>query len=231
MTRALLLICPMALLAGCGDEPSDRSDGPRDPQVAQALDDPLMTDPDLAHRNEGAAALRIQSDASLPVLPPSPEAIAIARGEAAALVGGADRLRPPPAPAGMAEPLEEDTLAGQLAELPGADACAAKLRPTAIWAARMPPALPVYPRGATLEATGSDAPNCKLRAVAFATPVSPEDVLAFYWSRAVAARTAPVHRGGDGASVLTGGNAKLAFDLRLSPADGGTFVRLATIER
>ena len=95
----------------------------------------------------------------------------------------------------------------------------------------MPAALPVYPRGATLEALGRDVAVCKVRAVAFATPVSPDDVLAFYWTRASAARLAPAHRSGEGENVISGGNARLAFDIRLSPADGGTFVRLATIER
>ncbi len=54
----------------------------------------------------------------------------------------------------------------------------------------MPAAFPVYPRAAVHEAAGTDAivegGQCRLRVVNFTTPVSLDDVLDFYYTRAMA---------------------------------------------
>ena len=55
------------------------------------------------------------------------------------------------------------------------------------WAAKLPAAFPVYPRGNTQEAAGTDEGQCALRVVSFLTPVALEEVLAFYYTRARAA--------------------------------------------
>lgn len=229
MIRRAATFASVTLLAACGGNPAPDAPPPRDPQVAQALDDPLMTDPDLASRNEAAAALTVESDGSLPILPPVPEAAAAARAEAAALVGGSGKLVSPPAPAGAAVPLRDDSPEAHVAALPGSASCAKELARSAIWAARLPPALPVYPRGATMGAAGSDAGGCKARAVTFTTPVPLGEVLAFYWTRA--ARFAPAHRTSRSEHVVTGEADGLAYDVRVSAGDGHTLVRLATIER
>jgi acyl dehydratase len=56
-----------------------------------------------------------------------------------------------------------------------------------IWAARLPATFPVYPRGATQEAAGTDQGPCALRAVRFVTPVPLGEVIDFYYTRALAA--------------------------------------------
>lgn len=226
MTRATVLA--LTLLAACSGPPAPDPPAPRDPQVAQALDDPLMTDPDLSSRNEGAAALTVESDGSLPVLPATLEAVAAARAEAAALVGGSGRLAAPPAAAGPAKAIADEAPEAHLAALPGAR-CAAVLERSAIWAARLPRSLPVYPRGATLAAAGSDAAGCKARAVTFTTPVPVDEVVAFYWARA--AGLGPVYRTRGKEQVVTGATPGLVFDVRATPNDEGTLVRLATVER
>lgn len=198
--------------------------------VEQALNDPLMTDPDLSANNEAAAALTVRVDGPLPVLPATPEEIAAARAEAAMLVGGADKLRAPPAASGKVAPLAEPhDPSDHLAVLRGKTACFAALSNSAIWAARLPTALPVYPRGATQAATGGEGNGCRVMAVVFTTPVSPADVLAFYWHQANGAGLAPRRLQAGGQDVLQGQGAGTAFDLRIRTAGDQTMVELAVV--
>lgn len=218
------------LLAACGNEQVPASSERRDPAIAQALDDPLMTDPDLSSRNEGAAALTVVTDEALPVLPARTESVAAARAEAAAMIGDADQLAPVPGAAGTIAPLASShTPADHLAVLKNTTACRARLDSSAAWAARLPAALPVYPRGATQSATGGDGKGCRVIAVVFTTAVPVDDVLAFYWHRARAAGLAPVRRQAGEWSVLQGQRAGAAFDLRVAQTDGLTIAELATV--
>ena len=230
MFRFLLPVA-ILLVASCADEDAPPKQQYRDPQVAQALDDPLMTDPDLSSGNEAAAALTVSSDASLPILPATPEAIASARAEAAALVGGVERLAAPPRPDGKVVPLAGDSLASHVAVLDGGRPCSDRLDHSAVWAARMPEAFPVYPRGATVDAAGSDAPGCWVRSVRFMTPVPADEVLAFYWARARQAGFRTVHMREGETHVLAGSGAALTFDVRVREQVDSTLIRVATMER
>ncbi len=226
------LIALLLALAACDDPVPAPPDAPRDPQVAQALDDPLMTDPDLSSRNEAAAALRVESDASLPVLPATPEAIAAARAEAAQVVGGADRLKPLGVPQATGKPLDRDARPqDQLAALLGDSECRDRLEVSAIWAARLPAAMPIYPRGATISAAGSNGAGCTVRVVTFTTPVPVAEVLAFYADRGRAAGAPPLYlRAGDDLE-LRGGDRSFSYDVRARLEGDQTFVRLTTRQR
>lgn len=189
MRRSLIAFCaPIALLAACSDDPEDDTTGEMDPASEQALNEDLMTDPDLAGSNEANAALSGSSDGSLPTINRSPEAIASARSRAVQMVGGADALKTAPSPRAMSEgdtATRAMTQAARAAVSPGGLNCADRVEYTTSWAAKLPPAFPVYPRGSTIEAAGSDEGSCALRVVTFRTPVPLDDVLAFYHTRAL----------------------------------------------
>jgi hypothetical protein len=71
-------------------------------------------------------------------------------------------------------------------------------------------ALPVYPRGHTLVAGGSDQAGCKLRAVRYVTPVEPGDVIAFYHASAGAAKL-PAARSREGDDEVLSGKGYALF--------------------
>ncbi len=215
MLRSLL---PFALLlAACGssEERADRR-AERDPAIAAALNDPIMADPDLASQNRGNSVLQGGGPPSAE-LPPDkigPEEIERAKAAALAIAGGklaalpvaspplgASRLAARVTPRAMAEALPELT-----------KGCAERLEYGFIWAARLPAALPVYPRGHARQAAGSDAGGCRLRVIGFVTPVPPGDVLSFYATTAGKAGVSLTYRQeGGGDQVLSGRGKGLDF--------------------
>ncbi len=182
-------IIPLIMLAACSGGADDvGSDGEMDPATQAALNDPIMVDPDLAGQNEANAGLTGGTDASLPAEAITPAAIKGAREEAMALVGGSVNLKPAPKAKAITGDVPETavlTAATRAAVLPNGTDCAAAVEYSAAWAARLPAAFPVYPRGSTQEAAGTDKGQCSLRVVNFLTPVALDDVLSFYHSRAV----------------------------------------------
>lgn len=159
----------------------------RDPAAVQALNDQIMVDPDLAGQNEANAALTGGIDHSIPPIVSTREAIENAKQEAADLVGGLSNMQPLPDPTINAEPIPETgrIAVGEMARLlKEAEPCADGVSYTAQWAASVPQALPIYPRGNTIEAAGNTGGECAMRAIRFLSPVSREDIFAFYATRA-----------------------------------------------
>jgi len=213
-----LLALPLLLLAGCGaDEPAAVPDD--DPLLAAALAEPILVDPDLVGQNRANSAVALPShDDSLPSVDAGPEVIAAARDEALELVGGPGRmLHAPDADQGM--------------PLPKASAdCTAQAQVTAHWAARMPEAFPVYPRGAVLKASGTDASNCRLRVVNFVTPVPLNEVIDFYFTRARRAGYSSERSLRDADEVLAGTKASASYVVSARRlASGNTEVDLVTV--
>lgn len=168
-----------ALAAGCSDAPSEPEVVPeRDPLTIQALHDPILVDPDLAGMNEANAALTINYDGSIPPIDVSAEEASLAALEATDLLGGSEKLLDLPPP--MNE--TPDILA--LAPLPGDEECAAAMKPSAIWGARLPESIPIYPRSALIYGAGNTSGTCNIRTVTFVTPVAGEQVARFYFSLA-----------------------------------------------
>ena len=212
---ALSLALPLALLAACSNEPDgDTPGGASDPASEQALNGDLMTDPDMAGNNEGDAALSGSGDGSVPAINTSPEAIAAARSRAAELVGGSNALRSAPAPRDLgaqATTTPAMQKAAQAAISPSGGNCAERVEYSTAWAAKLPGAFPVYPRGNTQEAAGTDEGACALRVVSFRSPVPLEDVLAFYHTRALANGYSAEHVKAAGDNIISGTQGDAAF--------------------
>lgn len=211
----MVAIVPFMMLAGCGNGGDDAAPaGEMDPATQAALNDPIMVDPDLAGQNEANAALTGGGNGSLPAEARTPAAIKGAREDAMALVGGSVYLKPAPQPKNVSGDVPETavlTAASRAAVLPDGADCASAAEYSAAWAARLPPTFPVYPRGSTQEAAGTDKGACSLRVVNFLTPVTLQEVLSFYYSRAINDGYKAEHLKVDGDNVVSGTKGGKAF--------------------
>lgn len=180
------------LAAGCADRNERDSAASaaliaQDPVIARALHDPLMTDPDLASRNEANAAIGFADSGALPVIIVSSADVSAAHGamRLELLEGGPIPDLPPAltAPRGrrlgpMAGPAE------LLAALGAPEACADRLREDFALAATLPP-VAAFPRGAmVVQAAGADTASCRIRIIRYRTPAATEDVLQYHYVRA-----------------------------------------------
>lgn len=207
------LACALAL-AACGDNAEESADGTMDPASEQALNDQIMVDPDLAGQNEGNAALTGGTDQTIPAENMTPEAIQAAKDAAFALVGGSDGFKDLPEPVSMDGKLPETaalTAAARAAVSPGGANCSDSVKYSASWAAKLPSIFPVYPRGTTKEAAGTDMGDCALRVVNYLTPVPMEDVLKFYYSRAQTGGYSAEYTLRDGDNIVSGTKGKAAY--------------------
>jgi hypothetical protein len=173
------------VLAGCSSDKKQPEGAETDPAMSGALGDQIMVDPDMAGQ-QGAA---LGTDGGQVTLPPeqrSPEAIEAAKAEAADAAGGTLKPAPQPLKGGVATLTEAAATAAQVAQAAKAAKadCAGKVTYSNTWAAKLPAEIPIYPRGAVQEAAGTDSDGCALRVVSYATPVSPEDVVSFYYTMA-----------------------------------------------
>ena len=222
----LLLLAASAALTACSravPAPEERSEV--DPIIAAALADPLMTDPDLASQNRGDAAITLDTFDAVPLEVSSPEAVQAAKAEAARLAGG--MVRSAPQASGDGGELAPLVTAGQVAaSLPAVPAdCLGELRYGYGFAAAMPQAMPVYPRGHVRDAAGND--GCRLRAVIFVTPVEPSAVVDFYFTRSNDAGFSATRRRHGAVEVLRGSKGRAAFVVRVRPAGRLSEVALA----
>lgn len=205
---------PIVLLSACGGGSEEPEKGESDPATQAALNDQIMVDPDLAGQNEGNAALTGGNDRSLPPEAMTPAVIQAAKEEAMALVGGSVNLMPAPKATVVSGEIPETaalTAAARAAVTPGGENCAQAVEYSAAWAARLPNAFPVYPRGSTQEAAGTDKGQCSLRVVNFLTPVPLDEVLSFYHSRAATNGYSSEHLKKDGDDIVSGNKGGASF--------------------
>ncbi|NNC59082.1 MAG: hypothetical protein HKO05_03715 [Erythrobacter sp.] len=196
----------------------------RDPATIQALGDQIMVDPDLARQNEANAALTGGSDHSIPPVVATREEIADARLEAADLAGGSRNLVALGKPRAVETPLAENVRYSvlELAKVTSApSACVEAASFSARWAGRMPESFPIYPRGNTIEAAGSDDGRCALRAVRFLTPVDGRAVLTFYAAKARKAGLPRSHFLQGDSEILRGSVGKKIYIVHVSQRPSG----------
>lgn len=197
--------------------------------VAAALAAPLMTDPDLASQNRVGVALTgsAMPAAPIPTEDLTDEARAAALSDAAAQLGGA--IGPAPAATGSQGAAAGETALLSWRQTFGPGPCADRAGWTFAWAARMPQAFPVFPRGHVQEAAGNDDGDCHLRALNFRTQAEVPDVLGFYHAVSRQAGYSVLHRADGEAHVLTGSRNGAGYAVYVRPgAEGMTEVDLVT---
>jgi hypothetical protein len=228
------LILPTLLLSACGSKDQPTKPATDDPAMAGALAEPILTDPDLASENGANRAASVPTaDGVIPAADMSPQALAAARSAALKLVGGPGAMKKAPQAHEVSSQLPADatlTAAARAAASPGGKGnCPAKVTYTAAWAAKLPGAFPVYPKGAVQEAAGTDDGGCVLRVVNFISPVPVPEVIDFYYTRASGAGYSAQHVRQAGEDQLGGtkGAASYIIYARDLP-NGGSSVDLVT---
>ena len=191
MRRMLvLLMCLMA--AACSDlaeeAANDAAPIASDPVMARALHDPLMSDPDLASRNEANAAIGFVDSGALPVITGSPEAAGKAR-EALRLdllERGSIPELPPPAQGASGKVMGPLSSAADLLAAVGAPAmCESQLVEDFALAADLPPVAAIPPSAMVMQAGGADGDACGLRIIRYHSVAPREDLLQYHYAVAL----------------------------------------------
>ena len=205
--RLIALAAPIAMLAACSGGNGDAEDGDDMNAASQgALNENLATDPDLANSSEEGAALSGTGNQNIPKIDTSERAIEDARSRAVQMVGGSANMDALPTAKRLGEGAGDTPAMVQAARAlqgSGNTNCFEKVSYSASWSAKLPAEFPIYPRGNTIEAAGSDEGNCAVRAVTFRTGVPKSDVLAFYATRAADAGYTVEHALKGGENVLS----------------------------
>lgn len=224
---AALLALPLAL-AACGDK--DKADrnlssldesltNSSDPALRGALEGQIIVDPELAGQSN-ANAVR---PGDRPVTGALPAAVTATQYDAP--VGGKLFRAPkakeaPPCPACDAEkPVTLGALAREQGKRGGGQGgCDAKLQYGMGWANRLPAEFPVYPKAKLMEAAGADSGSCGLRAASFLTDQPMQNVIDFYYTKALRSGFDAEHQLLNGEHVLGGTRSK---------GDGAYFITFA----
>lgn len=221
---------PIALLClslvACG-EPAERAADEAayiapDPVIARALHDPLMSDPDLASRNEANAAIGFIDSHALPVLRASRADTQAAREalRLELLEAGPIPVLPQAQGSGGGKVLGPMTGPAELLAAVGAPAnCAARLTEDFALAAILPRAAGLPPRAMVVQAGGADGAGCRLRIVRYNTAAPREDVLQYHFVRSMRAGLRPTRHDTPGDSIAGAGKEgeRIAVHVRSAP--------------
>jgi len=221
-----IMLLPALALAACGEESTPdvttaATNG--DPLLARALNDPLMIDPDLAHRNEANAAITILHDGALPAFEASEAAAQRAREAGRRqLLGSAPVLDLPEAAIGEGAAALADaaTAPSMIKALGGPSACEGGLSEGFVWAARLPNVAQVMPHGMVQQAAGKDSAGCALRVVRYLTPATIDDALEYHFNQAHRARLR-VERFNEPEPILQASRGGTQFFVHARPGPNG----------
>lgn len=186
-----LISLTVSAIAACGDAGGDAPYASavltKDPVLARALNDPLMTDPDLASRNLSNAVIAFRDSHPLPPISADEEAASKAR-EAARLqllTGGQVQLLPTPVADENAVSLAALSHAGDMiAAVGGRTDCIEDMDASLLWSTQMPETSAVMPHGMVQAAAGVDTDRCVVRVVRYHTPVEVENALEYHFNKA-----------------------------------------------
>ena len=221
MARLSLLVpCAFALtLAGCNSGGADNNaqalnaldanlaGNAVDPALAGALEDQIMVDPSLAAQANGDS-IRPASQPAQAAFPADALPGAPASAEVMAAAGG--KLMRVPAPTKSTDPCTDcgetpvtlGTLAQRQSKKRG-KSCTARLNYAMGWAQKLPADTPLFPKARVSEAAGADG-DCTTRVVTFTTGAPLQQVLDFYYTRAIRSGFAASHEV-DGTEHRVGG--------------------------
>lgn len=201
-------------LAACGQgsEANELALSDADPALTSALEDQILTDPNLAQQAN-------RHNVRPPELPIRAEYPA-AGGPPPVRRASADH--PPAAAAGQAGPLTSRSCGA------GGRGPASSFRYGMEWAERLPAAFPPYPGGRVTEAAGQDSGECRVRVVTFRTSDPHQRVIDWYQQRAVQAGYSAEQQARGRDHVLGGVNQGTsgAYYLIVTPVQGGSEVAL-----
>jgi hypothetical protein len=220
---AMVAAAGMLALGGCGKPAADtdaidrelvgKAGNETDPALTAALADQIMVDPALTQQS-GATSARGPvgpARAPVPVLPPADPGRA--PGTAAA--------PPPRALPGQPREMTLGELAAEQARRPApaqGQGCERNLSYSTRWAARLPAAIPLFPKAQVSEAAGNELPGCQFRVVSFTTGAAVSDVIDWYYTRVSRAGFSAEHQARGGEHILAG----------TREADGSAFYLTAT---
>lgn len=178
-------------LASCSDPQMDESYSSgalaKDPILARALNDPLMTDPDLASRNQSNALIAFHDSQPLPAFAATEGAASKAR-EAARLQllnGGQVETLPAAIEDKDAVSLAGFTNAGDMIDAVGSRTdCIESMDASLLWSTQMPATSAIMPHGMVQVAAGADTDRCVVRVVRYHTPVGVYDALEYHFNKA-----------------------------------------------
>lgn len=227
MRRAILpLLCLM--LAQCAPPQPERSADPRliaaDPVIARALNDPLMSDPDLASRNEANAVIGYADSSALPVLATTSQTAQAARDAARLelLEGGPIPELPDPTQGARGKALGPMASAKELIAALGAPAaCATRLKQDFAYAAGLPAPASIMPMGMVVQAGGADSTGCRIRIIRYHTAAAPQDVLQYHYVLAGRAGLMPARYTAPEDIIAASGKDGETLVVHVRPAMGG----------
>ncbi len=227
MRRVIALLLCLGAPA-CGARAPEKADEyaaiAQDPVIARALHDPLMSDPDLASRNEANAAIGFADSHALPVLPAgSAESQAAREALRLDLLGTGAIPELPPANEGAGgKPLGPMASAADL--LAAVDAlarCAGVLKEDFLFAASLPPVAAIPPGAMVVQAGGSDTQGCRLRIIRYRSAAPIDDLLQYHYARASRAGLSAARYAAPEDIVAAKGQGTERLTVHIRPAAGG----------
>ena len=216
---AIAVLGGVLMLSACGEDAAPVfTEQTRDPVLARVLHDPLMVDPDLAYRNEAAAALTTSVGQPIPVLAGNETLARFARDEARLeLLKDGEIIDLPEVEFDVeGSNLADLNSAAEMALTLGAPAhCTEQLLAGFKWAARLEKPASIMPHGHVRTSAGFDSGKCSMRVVRYLTPAERDAALEYHFNLASRAKmSVEIYNSPENAMIAKSENVTLAINVR-----------------